>query len=162
MEMIRTNLFFGIELDKVNEMFMLQKPVCGYIVFLHPDVAKNSNFPDEPIRNCDAVKVNYMPEPWRSYKILIVTPGEYILRVFDTDGGDIENVFGKGIVREFIEETYDGKLVRAIILGKKDEPVKIEWSDKDGQQLLTTINMETDEMKTIPNPEPVATTEDED
>jgi len=150
MKPIKTTQFFGLELDRVNEVYVLPKPVCRRTIYIHPDVVKENgdiDFPDKPIKNCNIVDISY-------FKAFVIVPGEHILRFFDTNGGeiDIEGISGDGLMKDYVEETRSGKFIKVMMLGKKDGEMEIEWTDKNGNKLLTTIKMETGEMETIPNP----------
>ena len=154
--MVKTNNFYGLELNKVSEVYVLSEPVCHRTIYIHPDVVKQNgeiNFPNKPIENCDIVEINY-------FKALMVVPGNYTLRFFDTNGGDIWNVFGEGRIKNYDEETYKGEFTRAIILCS-DKDVKIEWVDNEKRQWITIIKSNGD-IETIPNPNPVEYEEDDD
>jgi len=153
---VKTNQFFGLDLNKTNEVYYIAKPVCDRTIFIHPDLIERENgkieFPEKPITNCDVIEINY-------FKTLMVVPGSYKLFLFDTNGGDIEGIFG--CVKRYIEEDYDHNYIRAMILADNYEDVRIEWSDRECNKMLTIIEP-SGKVTTIPNPEPVEASEDED
>jgi len=150
---VKTNYFYGLELDKVNEVYVVPETVCYRRVYIHPDVVKENreiDFPNKPIENCNIVEIAY-------FKALMVIPGSFTLRFFDTNGGDIENI--RGAMKDYVEETANEEFCKAIILCS-DKDVKIDWIDKEKKQWLTTIKNDGT-METIVNPDPVEY-EDED
>ena len=140
MKTSKTNHFLDLELCPASEIYYTT--VCGRTVFVHPKLVQNDEIAF-PIKSCKVLEIDY-------FKEIVVLPGDYILHYFDTNGGEIEDVW-KDYISHYYARNKDGVPTQMLILGYRDGVININWKDKYGKRWETTLDNKTGQVKTVEN-----------
>jgi len=136
----KTNHFLDLELCNGSEIY--HTIICNRTVFVHPKLVQNNEIAF-PIKSCKVLEIDY-------FKEIVVLPGDYVLHYFDTNGGEIEDVW-KDYITHYYARNKDGIPQEMLILGYKDGVIHIDWKDKEGKRWTTTLDNKTGQAKTVEN-----------
>jgi hypothetical protein len=155
MEVTKSTNFFGVDISSVN--FIYTAEAYGRTFYIHPAVIeKNGGKFEFPIYNCEVIEV--------TGKKIVVIPGNGIMRTFQIDGdGEIEDAYGSTIMSyyEFDEKEWREQRKAVIIVSEGRNPT-IEWKDGNGNRWISTMDIQTGTIETIPNPNPPPEVEDDE
>jgi hypothetical protein len=150
-----TTNFFGVDISNTN--FMYEVEAYGRVFYIHPAVIEENGGKFEfPVHNVSVIEV--------TKKTIVVAPGDGIMRVFEVRDGEIEDAYNAHMMYYSIFDQEEWKeKTKAVVMvstpgGKK--PI-VEWVDNNGSRWMTTVDMETGTIETVPNPNPPPPSEEE-
>jgi len=155
MEVTKTTTFFGVDVSSVD--FIYTAEAYDRVFYIHPAVIEGNGGKFEfPVHNISVIEV--------TKKTIVVVPGDGIMRVFEVRDGEIEDAYNAHMMYYsiFDQEEWKEKTKAVVMIatpgGKK--PI-VEWRDDDGNRWMSTVDMETGSIETIPNPNPPPSSEEE-
>jgi len=159
MEVTRMKTIFGIDISNIDHVYAGVEYGRSFII--HPYViSQNGGKFEFPVYNCDVIEM--------SGKMVIIVPGNKTMRVFEVDDeSEIEDVYKSPHIMYydvFNREKWKEKTKAVIIVtppNYEKNPI-VEWKDGAGNRWMSTIDCETGEIETIPNPNPPPPADEED
>jgi len=133
----------------------------GRTFYIHPSVVEQKWGKFEfPIYNCEVIEV--------TGRTVVVIPGTKMMRVFEMNDekSEIEDAYKSRMMyyNVFDREEWREKTKAVVIIASptdKKTPI-IEWVDGNGSRWMSTVDIQTGTIETVPNPKPPPSDEDED
>jgi len=149
MEITKTFTFFGVELGSVDFMYTAEE--YGRTFYIHPAVIEQNGGKFEfPVYNVSVIEV--------TGRSVVVVPGDSIMRKFEVKDGEIEDAYKSRMMYCYVfdREEWREKTKAVVMIATptdKKTPI-IEWVDGNGSRWMSTVDIETGTIETVPNPNP--------